>query len=97
MSSYVARPHVLADEFIPGYLGDSFGLLPFVHGDPLTSQFDSPPRAFEGTGGSLAGAFLHKQFMQGRRSWRHAMTAGTTGARTSPARRERVPFFNFDF
>jgi hypothetical protein len=42
MPSYVARPHVLADEFVPGYLGDSFGLLPFVHGDPLASQFDSP-------------------------------------------------------
>ena len=42
MSSYVARPHVLADEFIPGYLGDSFGLLPFVHGDPLANQFDGP-------------------------------------------------------
>src|SRR5438105_15896886 len=42
MSSYVARPHVLADEFIPGYLGDSFGLLPFVHGDPLSNQFDGP-------------------------------------------------------
>ena len=42
MPSYVARPHVLADEFVPGYLGDSFGLLPFVHGDPLANQFDSP-------------------------------------------------------
>ncbi len=42
MSSYVARSHVLADEFIPGYLGDSFGLLPFVHGDPLANQFDGP-------------------------------------------------------
>jgi hypothetical protein len=28
MPSYVARPHVLADEFVPGYLGDSFGLFP---------------------------------------------------------------------
>jgi len=51
----------------------------------------------EGTGGSLAGAFLHKQFMQGRPSWRHVMTAGTRGARASPRCRERVPFFNFDF
>ena len=42
MPSYVARPHVLADEFVPGYLGDSFGLLPFVHGHPLANQFDSP-------------------------------------------------------
>jgi hypothetical protein len=40
MSSYVARPHVLADQFVPGYLGDSFGLFPFVHGDPLANQFD---------------------------------------------------------
>ena len=38
----------------------------------LTKGFTSPPvpngpaSAFEGTGGSLAGAFLHKQFMQGR-------------------------------
>src|SRR5437588_13028631 len=39
MPSYVARPHVLADEFVPGYLGDSFGLFPFVHGDPLANQF----------------------------------------------------------
>jgi hypothetical protein len=30
MPSYVARPHVLTDEFVPGYLGDSFGLFPFV-------------------------------------------------------------------
>src|SRR6266852_5306749 len=42
MPSYVARPHVLADEFVPGYLGDSFGLFPFVHGDPLANQFDGP-------------------------------------------------------
>ncbi len=42
MSSYVARPHVLADQFVPGYLGDSFGLFPFVHGDPLANQFDGP-------------------------------------------------------
>ena len=42
MSSYVARPHVLTDEFVPGYLGDSFGLFPFVHGDPLANQFDGP-------------------------------------------------------
>ena len=42
MSSYVARPHVLADEFIPGYLGDSFGLLPFVHGNPLANDFATP-------------------------------------------------------
>jgi hypothetical protein len=42
MPSYVARPHVLADEFVPGYLGDSFGLLSFVHGDPLANQFDGP-------------------------------------------------------
>src|SRR3954447_11783421 len=55
MPSYVARPHVLGDEFVPGCLGASFGLPPFVHGAPLASQFDSPPRAFEGTGGSLAG------------------------------------------
>jgi hypothetical protein len=41
-SSYVARPHVLADQFVPGYLGDSFGLFPFVHGHPLANQFDSP-------------------------------------------------------
>jgi hypothetical protein len=27
MPSYVARPHVLANKFVPGYLGDSFGLL----------------------------------------------------------------------
>src|SRR6516165_4128785 len=42
MSSYVARPHVLTDEFVPGYLGDSFGLFPFVHGDSLANQFDGP-------------------------------------------------------
>src|SRR5258708_19833071 len=42
MSSYVARPHVLADQFVPGYLGYSFGLFPFVHGDPLANQFDGP-------------------------------------------------------
>src|SRR5262249_47414370 len=42
MPSYVARPHVLTDEFVPGYLGDSFGLFPFVHGDPLANQFDGP-------------------------------------------------------
>jgi hypothetical protein len=42
MPSYVARPHVLADEFVPGYLGDSFGLFPFVHGDPLANRFDGP-------------------------------------------------------
>src|SRR6266496_2953074 len=42
MPFYVARPHVLADEFVPGYLGDSFGLFPFVHGDPLANQFDGP-------------------------------------------------------
>src|SRR5215831_5416103 len=42
MSSYVARPHVLTDEFVPGYLGDSFGLFPFVHGDPLANRFDGP-------------------------------------------------------
>src|SRR6266481_6932765 len=42
MPSYIARPHVLADEFVPGYLGDSFGLFPFVHGDPLANQFDGP-------------------------------------------------------
>src|SRR6266511_3434493 len=42
MQSYVARPHVLAAEFVPGYLGDSFGFLPFVHGDPLANQFDGP-------------------------------------------------------
>jgi hypothetical protein len=42
MPSYVARPHVLAGEFVPGYLGDSFGLLSFVHGDPLANQFDGP-------------------------------------------------------
>jgi hypothetical protein len=42
MPSYVARPHVLADEFVPGYLGDSFDLFPFVHGDPLANQFDGP-------------------------------------------------------
>jgi hypothetical protein len=42
MPSYVARPHVLAGEFVPGYLGDSFGFLPFVHGDPLANQFDRP-------------------------------------------------------
>src|SRR5215471_12077077 len=42
MSSYVARPHVLTDEFVAGYLGDSFGLFPFVHGDPLANQFDGP-------------------------------------------------------
>jgi hypothetical protein len=28
MPSYVARPHVLTDEFVPGYLGDSCGGLP---------------------------------------------------------------------
>ena len=32
----------MADEFVPGYLGDSFGLFPFVHGDPLANQFDGP-------------------------------------------------------
>src|SRR5262245_60172747 len=42
MPSYVARPHVLAGEFVPGYLGDRFGFLPFVHGDPLANQFDGP-------------------------------------------------------
>src|SRR5215472_7680624 len=42
MPSYVARPHVLTDEFVPGYLGDSFGLFPFVHGDSLANQFDGP-------------------------------------------------------
>src|SRR6516164_1988903 len=42
MPSYVARPHVLTDEFVPGYLGDSFGLFPCVHGDPLANQFDGP-------------------------------------------------------
>src|SRR6516164_57669 len=42
MPSYVARPHVLTDEFVPGYLGDSFGLFPFVHGDPLANRFDGP-------------------------------------------------------
>src|SRR6266568_9105749 len=42
MPFYVARPHVLADEFVPGYLDDSFGLFPFVHGDPLANQFDGP-------------------------------------------------------
>src|SRR5262249_5567535 len=42
MPSYVARPHVLTDEFVAGYLGDSFGLFPFVHGDPLANQFDGP-------------------------------------------------------
>src|SRR5215469_3036232 len=42
MPSYVARPHVLTDEFVPGYLGDSFGLFPFVHGDFLAHQFDGP-------------------------------------------------------
>src|SRR5215470_17824991 len=42
MPSYVARPHILTDEFVPGYLGDSFGLFPFVHGDPLANQFDGP-------------------------------------------------------
>src|SRR5262249_22372196 len=42
MPSYVARPHVLTDEFVPGYLGDSFGFFPFVHGDPLANQFDGP-------------------------------------------------------
>jgi hypothetical protein len=69
----------------------------------LTKGFTSPPvpngpaSAFEGTGGSLAGAFLHKQFMQGRPSWRHAITAGTREARASPRCGERVPLFNFDF
>jgi hypothetical protein len=42
MPSYVARPHVLANKFVPGYLGDSFGLLPFVHGNPLANHFDGP-------------------------------------------------------
>ena len=42
MPSYVARPHVLTDEFVAGYLGDSFGLFSFVHGDPLANQFDGP-------------------------------------------------------
>jgi Kelch motif len=42
MRSYVARPHVLAGEFVPGYLGDSLGFLPFVHADPLANQFDGP-------------------------------------------------------
>ncbi len=45
MPSYVARPHVLANKFVPGYLGDSFGLLPFVHGNPLANHFDGPLRA----------------------------------------------------
>jgi hypothetical protein len=63
----------------------------------LHQSLTGPRVAFEGTGGSLAGAFLHKQFMQDRPSWRHAMTAGTRGARASPRCGERVPFFYFDF
>jgi len=39
---YVARPHILADEFVPGHLGDSFGLLPFAHGNPLANEFHGP-------------------------------------------------------
>jgi hypothetical protein len=30
---YVAQPHILAGEFVRGHLGDSFGLLPFAHGE----------------------------------------------------------------
>jgi hypothetical protein len=42
MPFYVARPHILADEFVPGHLGDSFGLLPFAHGNPLANEFHGP-------------------------------------------------------
>jgi hypothetical protein len=42
MPSYISRPHVLAVEFVDSYLGDGFGLLPFVHGDPLANHFDGP-------------------------------------------------------
>src|SRR5262245_49012393 len=40
--SYVARPHFLSEQFVRGYLGDSFGLLPFAHGKPLANQFHRP-------------------------------------------------------
>jgi hypothetical protein len=42
MPFYVARPHIMADEFVPGHLGDSFGLLPFAHGNPLADEFHGP-------------------------------------------------------
>jgi hypothetical protein len=64
----------------------------------LTKGFPSPPvpngpaSAFEGTGGSLAGAFLHKQFMQGRPSWRHAMTEGPEEPERHPAAANGSPF-----
>ena len=60
MPSYVARPHVLTDEFVPGYLGGSFGLFPFVHGDPLANQFDGPflVRLIRKEVTGLCGAFI---------------------------------------
>src|SRR5262249_51299948 len=42
MPFYVARPHIMADEFVPGHLGDRFGLLPFAHGNPLANEFHGP-------------------------------------------------------
>jgi hypothetical protein len=62
----------------------------------LTKGFTSPPvpngpaSAFEGTGGSLAGAFLHKQFMQGRPSWRHPQEP--EGPERHPAASNGSPF-----
>ena len=40
MLPYIARPHPFADKFVRSHFGDSFGQLPFVHGDPLANQFD---------------------------------------------------------
>src|SRR5262249_11431492 len=40
--SYVARSHSLREQFVRGYLGDSFGLLSFAHGQALANQFHRP-------------------------------------------------------
>jgi hypothetical protein len=54
---YVARPHPLADKFIRCRFGDSFGQLPFVHGDPFANQFD----------GSFLIGFICKEIPHGSR------------------------------
>src|SRR5262249_3488074 len=44
--SYVARSHSLREQFVRGYLGHSFGLLSFAHGQARTN---STARALSGS------------------------------------------------
>src|SRR5262249_7417648 len=40
--SNVTRPHSSSEQFVRGYLGDSFGLLSFAHGQAPANQFHRP-------------------------------------------------------